>query len=234
MAGDNNSMRLPAPEDTGHGGYGSNGYGNWGNAAMGSGLGGMLGGMFGNMSYKSPYAQAQPYLEKIPGTVRESLDPYMKAGQSQIAPLQNQFSTLMNDPSGFMDKLGANYKQSPGYQFRVNQGVEAANRAAGSQGMLGSPAEQASLAQYSSNLANQDYQQYLQNAFGAYGAGLQGSQGLEQQGFGASEDYAKSMGDYYAMQAQMARAQQESENQRNAQSGSGWGSILGGLAGFLL
>lgn len=228
-----------------YGGYGMNpGYGagsqsgmgggfNPGYGEAGMGIGGALGGMIGGLFNQDPYAAGQQYLGQIPGDIGNSLNPYIQQGRDAMGPYQQHLAQMMNDPSGFVNALGKNYQQSPGYQFQVNQATQAANRAAAAGGGLGSESEQVGLAGTVNNLANQDYQKYLENAMGAYNTGLQGYGGLEQQGFGASEDYAAAMRAYHEQQAQQAEAQVQNQNQQNTAMISGAGSILGSLAGFL-
>jgi len=55
----------------------------------------------------------------------------------------------------------ADYQQSPGYQFQMNQGLEAINNSASARGITGNTLK--ALEGYGQGLANQDYQQAYQN-----------------------------------------------------------------------
>lgn len=192
--------------------------------AAGGALGGLLGSLFG----QDPYEAAGKYWDQIPGVLQQTYGPYMQEGQRDLPILSGQYGRLLNDPSGFISEMGSKYKQSPGYQYQVDEATKAANQAAAAGGMLGSPAEQAALAQRVSGIASQDYQKYLDRVLGAYGQGLQGYKGLEEQGYGAAGEYGGNLTNYLASRADMARAQAESQRQRM----SGIGSLLGGAAGM--
>jgi hypothetical protein len=59
------------------------------------------------------------------------------------------------------------YQQSPGYQFQLGQGLEAAQNAASVAGGVGGNQLKA-LQNYGQGVANQDYQQWMQNQMGIY------------------------------------------------------------------
>lgn len=228
----------------------------WGNFGIGSALGGLgagLGTMLGGGG-RDPYKQANKYWGQIPGQTQPYYDPYINAGKNALGQLQgeygnllggrqglqDQYNQLMNDPSGIINKIGGQYQQSPGYQFQMDQAMNAATNAAASGGMAGSPQHQQQAATLASNIANQDYQNYLnqglglfgqglQGNMGMYGAGLAGMGGLNQMGYGASDQMARIIADMLSQQGQGAFAGQAAKNQAKGQM---WGN-LGGLAGSL-
>ena len=73
---------------------------------------------------------ANQYYSQIPDILKKYLGPYADRGNQVYGGLENQYNQMMNDPSGLMNKFGQGYKQSPGYQFQVNQATGAANNAA--------------------------------------------------------------------------------------------------------
>src|SRR6267142_1644461 len=98
---------------------------------------------------------------------------------------------LMQDPSS-VAKL-------PGYQFLLNQGVQAIDRsAAGPGGVgLGSGGEMTELMQYGQGLADQFYQQQVQTLAGLAGSGISPStpfQGLQGMGGAATSTGQSIMG----------------------------------------
>ncbi len=188
---------------------------------IGAGLGGLL--MGGG---KDPYKQASGYFDRIPDTLKPYFQPYINAGQGAMGQLQGQYGNLVNNPSGFLQNLGQNYQQSPGFDWQMKQGMNAANNAAAAGGMAGSPQHQQQAATMAEGLANQDYYNYLQNALGVYGTGLQGLQGLNQMGFGASTGLGENLGNSLMNQGNLAFSGQASRNQAQ---GSQWGDLLGGL-----
>lgn len=228
-------------------------------ASEGAGIGGMIGnGLFNLFGNKNPADAAMPYLDKIPGTISPYYAPYIGAGTNAIGQeqgqfkqllsnlpnIQTQFNQLTSDPSQIYNKFGAGYQKSPGYQFELQEGLNAANNAAAAGGMLGTPAHQETATSFATNLASKDFNDYLTHILGLYGTGLQGQQslygaglngveGLGQLGYNASNDLATNLANVLQSQSNLAYAGQANENQSH---GGGLGSIfsgLGALAGFL-
>jgi hypothetical protein len=201
----------------------------WGNFASSGGLGGlgqMFGGMF-QMGQSNPASGAMNYLDGLPNQLKQYFQPYINAGQGAMGQLQDQYGQLTQNPGGFINQMGQQFQQSPGYQFNVQQQTNAANRAAAAGGMAGSPQEQQNLASTISGTANQDYYNWLSHALGAYGEGLNGLQGLNQMGYNASTGLAEDLTNIGQSQAQLQYAGQADQNQSE---GGGFGSVVGGLA----
>lgn len=197
-------------------------------AGLGS-LGAGLGSLFGGHG-QDPYKAASGIYGQIPGQVSPYFAPYQQAGQDALSKLREQFMGITNDPNAAYNKLAAGYKQSPGYQWQLGQGMNAANNAAAAGGMAGSPQHQQQASTMAEGLANQDFNNYLSQNLGIYNSGLQGLQGLNQQGFGANDQMARIMADLMSQQGQMKFAGQAAQNQSQ---GSQWGNIFGGLASVL-
>lgn len=212
-----------------------NGYGNqWspnsfmmagGLGGLGAGLGQMMFGGGGN-----PYDAASGYLNQIPGATRPYFQPYMDAGQKALGQLTGEYGGLINDPNAKLNAIGKGYQKSPGFDFQMNQGMQAANNAAAAGGMLGSPQHQQNAQNVAQGIANQDYYNYLNHALGLYGTGLSGMSGINQMGYGANDQMAKIMADMLSQQGQMAFAGQAAQNQNEGQM---WGNIMGGAAQLL-
>lgn len=200
---------------------------------FGSGIGDILGGLFG--SNKNPADAAMGYLNQISGTMQPYYNPYITAGRNALGTLQGQYNTLLQDPTAMMRNIGKTFQQSPGYQFQVNQALNAANRAAAAGGMAGSPMEQQNIASTVNDLANQDYYHYLNAGLGQYGQGLSGMGGINQMGFQASDELAKNLAQVLMSQANAAYSGQANENQSQGgmmgMLGGGLGTLLGGLSG---
>jgi hypothetical protein len=201
------------------------------NFGIASGIGGIGAGLLGMQNQSNPYDAASQYYNKIPGAVSPLYAPYQQAGQGALKQLQGQYGSLINDPGAMYNRVASGYQQSPGYNWQLNQGLNAANNAAAAGGMLGSPQHQQQSATVAEGLANQDYYNYLQNALGSqqhqYGLGLEGLQGLNTQGYGANDQLANIMYSMLAGQGQNAFAGQAAENQNE---GTQWGNIFGGLS----
>jgi hypothetical protein len=198
---------------------------NYGSALPGIGqaAGGAMS-LFGNN--KNPADIANKYISQIPGQTQQYYQPYMEAGKGAMSDLQNQYKNLLS--GDVQNKLGENYKQSPGYQFALEQALAGANNAAATGGMLGIPAHQQQNMQIAEGLASQDYNNYLQNQMGLYGQGLQGNQQLNQMGYNANTDYATNIANALAQQGAYAFEGQQGLNQKRSQ---GLSDIFGGLGG---
>src|SRR5258708_3921475 len=90
----------------------------------------------------NPYENAEQYFNKIPGTMKPYFEPYINAGRDAMGKTQGQYDQLMNDPSAMYNKFAKGYTQSPGYQWNLNQGMNAATNAAAAGGMVGTPEHQ--------------------------------------------------------------------------------------------
>lgn len=191
-----------------------------------AGLGGLASGLMGGGG-DNPYDAARSSYDKIPGTISPYYNPYIQAGQGALGQLQGQYGSLLNDPSAFYNKMASGYSQSPGFQWQLGQGMNAANNAAAAGGMLGSPQHQQQAATMAEGLANQDFMNYLRSTMGMYGMGLEGMQGLNTMGYGASNELAQSLANALMSQGNLSFAGTAAQNQQRGQS---MGDIFGGLA----
>jgi hypothetical protein len=206
-------------------------YGNVQKFGTVAGLGGIASGLFGGNN--NPADAGMDYLKQIPGTISPYYQPYMNAGNEALPRLQNQYSNLLNDPGGMLNKIGAGYQQSPGFKFALQQALQGAQHQAAAGGMAGSPQAQQQGMELATQIGNQDYYNWLGKAEGLYGAGLQGMGGISNMGFNASQSLAEQIAQALAAQSQLGYAGKAAENQAQ---GSSFGNILGGaatLAAFL-
>lgn len=227
-------------------GYGAPQGGGFGGAAAGIGAG--IAGMF----QKNPADSAMQYYNQIPGmmgniyqpymnnanTAFGNLNQYMNNGVNAGHTLSQQLNMMATNPSAVMNQMGSSFHQSPGYQWNVNQALSAANRAAAAGGMAGSPAEQYSLAQNVTGMANQDYYNYLNHSMNMFQNGLSGLQSMYNTGANVgnniyetgaqmANEYGENMAQAMMNQGNLAYAGQINQNQ--AQQG-GWGALAGGAA----
>lgn len=196
-----------------------------GAGALGAGIGGLFG------SNKNPADKANQYINQIPGQTNQYYQPYNEAGQSQLPGLQEQYGKGMNDPGGLLNSIGANYKQSPGFQYAMKQALMGSGNAAAAGGMAGSPQHEQENMGIASGLASQDYNNWLGQATGLYGNALTGAQGMANQGQSAANSQAEQIAQALAQQGNYAYEGQASKNASNP-----WGNILGGagmLAAFM-
>lgn len=175
--------------------------------------------------YKNPASSAMNYFNQVPGTITPYYQPYIDSGNQSLNTLMSQYNKLLSNPQAILSLAGNGYQQSPGYKYQYNQGMNAANAAAASGGMLGTPQHQQDAAAMSENLADKDYQQYLQENLGLYGQGLQGMSGINSMGYNASNELANALAANLMNQGNMAAWGQENQNQANS-------DFLGGLIGL--
>ena len=177
---------------------------------------------------RDPNAEANNYLNKIPGETQPYYQPYMDAGKASLDKLTKQYDDMMNDPGGHFNKLGAGYTQSPGYQNNLRTALAGANNAAamGGGGGLGSYGHQQLASNAAENASNRDYEQYINHILGIESAGTAGEQGIENQGYDANTSYAQMLAQLRNAQGNNAANAAGAANQHQANN---WSSIISGL-----
>lgn len=196
-------------------------------AMMGAGAGGMAGAGLGAMfsKYKNPADPAMDYMNQIPDQLRKYLEPYINAGNRALPGLEENYGKLTNDPGAMVNKMGASFHESPGFQFALQQALQGAGHAAAAGGMAGSPQHEQQNMELATNLGNQNYNQFLEHALNLYGRGLTGEEGLYNTGAKTGMAMGEDLASVLANQAKLAYEGQNAENQHE---GGMWGSLLGG------
>ena len=192
-----------------------------------------------NPFYKNPADSAMPYLDKIPGTITPYFQPYISAGKDSMSTLMDQYNQLLSNPSDMLNKVGEGYQKSPGYDYQLREGLDAANKAAAAGGMLGTAAHQQDATQVAQDISNKDFEQWLQHALSLYGRGLSGEEGINQMGFNASTGLADDLAANLGNQAGTAYQSTANQNAANGDfmkflsQGLGYamGGPMGGMAG---
>lgn len=208
-------------------------------AGAGSALSGVVGGLINNNAVigqanalTAGEAQAEQTATQNFGQTQANLNPYIQNGQQA----NNQLSS-MTGPNGALGRqfTSADFHQTPGYQFDLQQGLAAINNANSVRGGSLSGGTQKSLSNYAQNQAQNGYQQAYQNFTQNQQQNYQQLSGLSQQGLGA----AGTLGQLGQNQTQqMAGFQNGSAmatgnefiNKANSLTGA-LGGIIGGLAG---
>lgn len=193
-------------------------------AGIGSGLMSLFGGG------SNPYGGASRIYNQIPGAMEKYFGPYMDRGRMAGDKLSAQYEALLKDPGSVLARIGAGYKESPGFQFEKNQGLNSIENAAASGGMLGTQGHQQQAGDLATQLSSRDFNQYLQNALGLYGKGLSGEEGFNQQGFDSSSAMAQAMAAMLMNKGNMKFAGDAAQNQAKSQ---GWADLFGGAASLL-
>ena len=143
---------------------------------------------------------------------KQNLNPFIQGGTTAFNQLANMANT------GDMSK----FYTSPGYQFRLDQGMKGMQNSAAGRGILNSPRTLQALNDYAQNMASGEYQNYFQNMFNLGQQGQQGANSLGQfagQLSGLNSGLYQNLGSIY--------------NQKNQATGLSNQGILGGLAGLL-
>lgn len=160
---------------------------------------------FSNLFHKEdPAAAGDKYLQQIPGAMNPYFQPYIQQGQEAGNKLNSQYDQMTSNPGDFYNKISEGYQPSAGYQFKLQQALNAGKNASARGGMAGTPQDQQQQMQVSNDISSQDFEQYLNHILGIFGMGQQGQQGQQKQGFDASTTYGQNLGDILGRRGQLA------------------------------
>src|SRR3954471_6100197 len=133
----------------------------------------MLSKLFGGGG-QSPQNAANNYLNQIPGVAHQGYDPYINEGRDASGKTKSKYEELMDDPTGFINKLMEGYKPSEGYQFQKEQLTKELGNTAAAGGIAGTPEDQMNQGAGIQKLLSGDMQQFLKNVLGEFHTGLEG------------------------------------------------------------
>jgi len=193
----------------------------------------MLSKLFGGGG-PSPQNQANQYLDQIPGVGHQGYDPYIQQGQDASGKTKGQYEDMMNDPTGFINKLMESYKTSEGYGFQRDQLTKEMSNTAAAGGIAGTPQDQMNQGEGIQGLLSKDMQQYLMNALGRYDKGIEGEEDIASRGFDASKNLTDLLGSNLNQQGSLAFKNQDQKNQNKHELWSMFGKALGAGAGFAM
>ena len=188
--------------------------------------------IFGIGKKSNPANAAMPYLNQIPGVGHAGYDSYVNAGLDASGKTKSTYEDLMNDPTGFINKLMEAYKPSEGYGFQKDQLTKDLSNTAAAGGIAGTPQDQLNQGTAIQGLLSKDMQQWLQNALGVFGAGLSGEEGIAGRGFDASKNLTDLLGGSLNQQGGLAFQGQQQQNQNKTDLWNIFGKALGTGAGF--
>ena len=197
-------------------------------------------GLFGKRA--DPQAEANKYLDQIPGMGKGYYDPFIQRGGRAGDILEGQYGNLINDPTSLIDKIMGNYETSKGYQTQKDILGRELGASAAAGGVAGTPFHQQQQGEMVEGLLSQDMQNYLKNALGMYQTGLSGEAGLYDKGYGASGSLADLIGGSLNQQAGMAYQGAQDKNARRDAlmsslmklAGTAGGALLGGPLGGMI
>lgn len=134
--------------------------------------------------YNSATDRAQGLLDSAYADAKGSIagnsqyfQPFYDTGQQANTALAN--ANGLNGAAGYNDAM-AQFRTGPGYQFQMDQGLDAINRTAAARGGLASGNNTVDLLRYAQGNADQSWQQNINNLSGMSNTGMQAAQGLAQ------------------------------------------------------
>lgn len=185
----------------------------------------------------NPYDEALDLYsyEDMENMLNEYYGPWREAGLRALPTMEEQMMMLLYSPEAINQMMGSTYEQSPGYDYQMQESMNAANSAAAAGGMLGTPSHQNTAMTQSQNIANQDYWQYVNHLTDLYTKGLGIGTDINQMGYNASSAMAQDLSRFMAAQtgltAQAGAYDAQSMNQMWSALGAGLGFAFGGPAG---
>lgn len=105
---------------------------------------------------------------------RADLEPYRKTGEQALYSLADLSGVPRPVPGGGYSP-GRSFEASPGYQFRLSEGVKALDRSAAARGQLFSGGQLKRLSQYGQGLASDEYNNWANRIASLAGLGQVGS-----------------------------------------------------------
>jgi len=170
-------------------------------------FGALLGGIIGGLGQAKASSDAKKisaanlaYQKEQQGKVWGAVDPYMQAGGRALGRLE--------DPNAF--------ETSPGYNFRLQQGIDGVTTNRAVNGLLRSGGAMKAVSDYASNSASDEFNRWFGQQQAIAGMGLQGA------GIGAGVANANS-----------ANSAADATNRANAgfAGANAWGQIAGQVGG---
>jgi hypothetical protein len=188
------------------------------------GAAGMLGGLFGNSG--KPYDKAMEEYQKYMNMGQQTQQPYLDAGKGALGEYQTWLQG-QKDPSGFINNLMGQYKESPYAQYLQQQSMNAGQNAASASGLMGSTPLMQQLQQNAGNIASQDQNQWLQNVLGVNTQYGQGQNNLVNGGQNAANALTNMYNQMGQNMGQAAYGKEAGKKQDFWNTLGGLGSIIG-------
>jgi len=204
-------------------------------ASIGSSIGGGIGGIFNQRSQQKGIrrnaAQAQQYLDKIQGVGKQYFDPYIQPGLDASGRVDQEYSKMLDDPTGFVNAIMESYQPSKGYQFKEDRLRRGAANTAAAGGFSGTQYDIDNQSALVNSLLSDDMQQYLANILGVHGAGIAGKEGIAGRGFDASTGLADYLGSALGAQSGLSYHAGRDANQSRGAFNDALLNLGGDIAG---
>lgn len=177
---------------------------------------------------------ANTYLNQIPGVGHQGYDDYINQGKDASGKTKTAYEGLMDDPTGFINKIMENYQNSEGYKFQKDQLTKEMGNTAAAGGIAGTNYDQMNQAAGVQGLLSKDMQQFLTNVLGRYDKGLEGEEGIATRGYDASGKLTDILGGALNQQGGLAFQDVQQNNKNRNAIWNMFGKVLGaGAGGFL-
>lgn len=210
-------------------------------------LGSIIGGLIGQggananaAAVGEAAARANQIAENQHNENRSDIGPWRNTGVSALStigkllgwgnlegkPGVGETLQFTGDPSGEMQKSAFNaFKTSPGYEFRLGEGIKALDRSASAKGRLMSGAQMKGVQSFGEGLAADEYGSYFNNLMSLAGLGQQGASTLVGANTGLAGQSASN-----TLNAGIARgsAYQSGANALASGIGNGINNVIGG------
>lgn len=183
------------------------------------------------LSSKNPARAAMGQLNRNEDVLNKYYSPYMRQGQQIDPELMQHYTQMFSNPGQFFSQLGSGYKESPGYQFSLQQALGAGNNAAAAGGLLGTPSHQQANMGVAEGLANKDYEDYINHIMQTMGMGLQGAQGFSNRGFESGTGLGSALANNNATKAGYLYSGQAAQNAAEEARRNSWLNAIGALGG---
>lgn len=183
---------------------------------------------------ENPMENANQYLNQIPGVAHQGYDDYINQGKDASGKTKSQYEDMMNDPTGFINKLMEGYSTSEGYNFQKDELTKELGNTAAAGGVAGTPMDQMNQGKGVQNLLSADMQQFLKNVLGRYDKGLEGEEGIANRGFDASGKLTDALGTNLNQQGSLGFQDTQDRNQNKTDMWHMFGKALGAAGGFAL
>jgi hypothetical protein len=158
---------------------------------------------------------------------REDFAPWREAGLTALGQIQDGMK------SGAFSMESFNFRQDPGYQFRMNEGVKALDNSASARGRLLSGAQQKGVNAYAQGMASQEYGNAYNREFNEKGRQYnilsnlnQGGQASAARQAQVSSQLAASSGNIMAQLGQSQNQAQQNIGQARAGAYNQTGNLL--------
>lgn len=145
--------------------------------------------------------------------------------QLSVTPPQIQGETIEARP---FDEL---FQESPDFQFRRDQGLEALDRSAASRGLLLSGAQTQRVQDFGQQLASQEFTNFSNRLFNLAGLGQTANQAIGQVGTNVTGQQAQFRQDVGSARASGVLGKAAGQNQAIQGFGSLFGNLFGAFAG---